>query len=163
MGSVKQQLPILFVRGVSADNAVAAEDPEVAFLRYDGLCLRCFRYVVRFVEVIVKGFGQGSDEAFHLVLCVACQLHGDLPGVYICENVSQQLIVCLCQLCDPVVGHQISVFLRFVGVVLVVYGCLLHTFQKGSREASVSFYDKAGAFADCDRLSPPGLPDNAAE
>lgn len=27
MGSVKQQLPIVFVRGVSADNAVAAEDP----------------------------------------------------------------------------------------------------------------------------------------
>ena len=89
MSSVKQQIHVCTVGRASAHNAVTTEDPEVAFLRYDGLYLWCLRYVVRLAEVIVKGFGQGSDEAFHLVLCVAGQFHGDLSGVYVCENIGQ--------------------------------------------------------------------------
>ena len=119
--------------------------------------------LVRLCEVIVQGFGQSSDEAFHFLVGVAGQLHGDLAGVNIGENVSQQLVVNLCQLCDPVVCHQIGVFLGLVRVVLVVHRHFGESFELGSSEAAVALYYEAGALRHRDRRPPPGLADNAAE
>ena len=56
MCAVQQQRPVFLAGSVPADDAVAAEDPEVALL---GDCLIWFWrlwYVVRLVEVVVQGF-----------------------------------------------------------------------------------------------------------
>ena len=163
MVSVQQQAHGVLVCGVAADNAVASEDPEVALLCDHSVALRSFRDLVRLCEVIVQGFGQSGDEAFHLLVSVAGQLHGDLSGVNVGENVGQQLVVNLGQLCDPVVSHQIGVFLGLVRVVLIVHRHFGEPFELGSSEAAVAFYYEAGALRHCDRRPPPSLADNAAE
>ena len=163
MLSVQQQAHGVLVRGVAADNAVASEDPEVALLSDHSVAFWSFRDLVRFCEVIVQGFGQSGDEAFHFLVGVAGQLYWNLACVNVGENVSQQLVVDLCQLCDPVVSHQIGVFLGLVRVVLVVHRHFGESFELGSSEAAVALYYEAGALRHCDRCPPPGLADNAAE
>ena len=142
---------------------MVSENPEIAALRDCLIFLRKLWDLVRLCEVIVQGFGQSSDEAFHFLVGVAGQLHGDLAGVNIGENVSQQLVVNLCQLCDPVVSYQIGVFLGLVRVVLVVHRHFGESFELGSSEAAVALYYEAGALRHCDRCPPASLADNAAE
>ena len=89
MLSVQQQAHGVLVCGVAADNAVASEDPEIALLCDHSVAFRSFRDLVRLCEVVVQGFGQSSDEAFHFFVGVAGQFHGDLAGVNVGENVSQ--------------------------------------------------------------------------
>ena len=161
--AVEQQGAILRPGAVSAEDAVPAEDPEVAVL-----CDRRGRGRDLGVGVAARLLGvQRLRERRHdvavVVLGVAAEHERDLAGVYVGENLGEHLVVSSGELRDAVVCRQIGQLLGLACVVLIVDRGVGQVVELRGHETAVALCDEPAALADGDRGAPARRSDDRGE
>lgn len=142
--AVEQQGAILRPGAVSAEDAVPAEDPEVAVL-----CDRRGRGRDLGVRVAARLLGvqrlrEGRHDVAVVVLGVAAEHEWDLAGVDVGENLGEHLVVSGGELRDAVVGRQVGQLLGLAGVVLIVDRGVGQVVELRGHEAAVALCDEPG-------------------
>ena len=161
--AVEQQGAILRPGAVSAEDAVPAEDPEVAVL-----CDRRGRGRDLGVGVAARLLGvqrlrEGRHDVAVVVLGVAAEHERDLAGVDVGENLGEHLVVSGGKLRDAVVSRQIGQLLGLAGVVLIVDRGVGQVVELRGHEAAVALGDEPAALADGDRGTPARRSDDRGE